>query len=447
MSYPQSPFETPTKIIGTRQPFTPIKKRIKFNPIEGFEWGKKLSEERKELTRNSSRFLDFSEDTINLKRTEGFNIFSSDKNELRKRLVNKKFCKNIIKYGKCHIEGCSFAHSIDTFNPRCIFEDVCKYQGTKCTFLHPQESFEEYCKKLNIPINGELNKSYDTRRDEVPPVERSRGRTRSEGLDHRESPLEPHSLALRSPLGSGGDLGGFAPSSQRREAPLPARAKREARSDRPYKDCSSESSSRSVSPYKKNKSEYIRKSDYLDTSYNSDADISTSSPYSPEDTGLSDNSISPIHIESSDEPGSPSNTEEGNSSGKSDKSTFTSPVFVPFFENLNICDDIASLSRRDYVPPSIALPDGPFGAGIASRPDGECNTTYCVIPTDMNAAFYFVKMAINGGKRKITIEFNDIASDTTTYCLMPTDIKASIYFVKMAVNSGKKKITIEFNDR
>lgn len=364
MSYPQSTFETPTKIIGTRQPFTPIKKRIKFNPIEGFEWGKKLSEERKELTRNSSRFLDFSEDTINLKRTEGFNIFSSDKNELRKRLVNKKFCKNIIKYGRCHIEGCSFAHSIDTFNPRCIFEDVCKYQGTKCAFLHPQESFEEYCKKLNIPINGEPNKSYDT-----------------------------------SPYG--------------------------AVERRPYKDCSSESSSRSVSPYKKNKSEYIRKSDYLDTSYNSDADISTSSPCSPVSSGLSDNFISPIHIESSDEPGSPSNTEEGNSSGKSDKTTFTSPVFVPFFENLNICDGIAPLNR----------------------PVGECNTTYCVIPTDMNAAFYFVKMAINGGKRKITIEFNDIASDTTTYCLMPTDIKASIYFVKMAVNSGKKKITIEFNDR
>ena len=382
MSHPQSNFETPTKIIGTRQPLTPIKKRIKFNPIEGFECGKKFSEERKELTRISSRFLDFSEDTINLKRTEGFNIFSSDKNQLRKRLVNKKFCKNIIKYGNCHIEGCSFAHSIDTFNPRCIFEDVCKYQGTTCAFLHPQESFEEYCKKLNIPINGELNKSYDT--SPYGAVERS------------DRPYKDCS----------------SKSSSRSVSPY---------KKKPYKDCSSEPSSRSVSPYKK-KSEYIRKSDYLDTSYNSDTDISISSPCSPVSSGLSDNSISPIHIESSDEPGSPSNTEEGNSSGKSDK---TSPVFVPFFENLNICDGIAPLSL----------------------PVGECNTTYCVIPTDMNAAFYFVKMAINGGKRKITIEFNDIASDTTTYCLMPTDIKASIYFVKMAVNSGKKKITIEFNDR
>lgn len=74
-----------------------------------------------------------------------------DRTDINKRFANRKFCKNIINYGKCNFYGCSFAHDRETFNPSCIFREYCKYKGDKCPFLHPEESFEEYCEKLNIP--------------------------------------------------------------------------------------------------------------------------------------------------------------------------------------------------------------------------------------------------------------------------------------------------------
>jgi hypothetical protein len=75
------------------------------------------------------------------------------------------------------------------------------------------------------------NTQDNTRRDFVPPVERSRGRTRGlRPLDHRESPLDPHSLAKglrpRSPLGSA------KPARANSGAPPPRpKGEREARSD------------------------------------------------------------------------------------------------------------------------------------------------------------------------------------------------------------------------
>jgi len=465
MSYYDSTLETPTKIITTKEPSTPIKKRIKFSPLGGIECGKKFTEERKELTRNSSRFLDFSDDAISSKRTEGFNIFSSDKNELRKKLINKKFCKNIIKYGKCTIEGCSFAHSIDTFNPKCIFEDVCKYQGTTCIFLHPHESFEEYCKKFDIPINGNF-KSY------------------------KEFSFGSSSRSI-SPNKSGYSSRSISPNK-------------------------SGYSSRNISP---NKSGYTRKSDYLDTSRSSDTDtVTPTTPSSPESSGLSCNNFLSITAPSSqssegvymesngEEPGSPSILKDGECDSPTLFEESPQDLPSPFGREGDLGGFAPSSPQRGREAlefgraPTWGLGESPKASGVGERsrgrtrsegldqresplephslakpdransgasrplwglegakpprspprPKGEREArsdTHCVIPADINAALYFVKMAVNSGKRKITIEFNDIVGDAEMYLSIPIDIKASLYFVKMAINSGKRKITIEFNDR
>lgn len=208
--------QTPNKPISASEPTTPIKKRIKFSPMPEFE------NNRNDPYKHCSRSLDFSEEEISKKRTEGFTIFSSDKNELRKNLTNKKFCKKVIKYGFCNTENCTFAHTIEEFNPECIFGEACKYQGLTCNFLHPGESFVEYCKKLNIDERYFRKSS---------PLQKESGGTPDRRLGHRD-----RSGAASPPL----EIYNTPPSTP------PKHVDRNLRSD--YLDTSSESDKSDFSP-------------------------------------------------------------------------------------------------------------------------------------------------------------------------------------------------------
>ena len=125
MNIYSTPVKRNTADSGAAPPGAPVKKR----PCNDGE-----------LKLSCARVLDF-------KRDKAFEVLADKK---KNSFLHKKFCKNIIKYGKCGVEGCGFAHSLSEFNPSCIFEDSCRYKGIGCNFLHPGESFEEYC---NIHLN------------------------------------------------------------------------------------------------------------------------------------------------------------------------------------------------------------------------------------------------------------------------------------------------------
>ena len=249
---------------------------------------------------------------------------SPDRNESNKKFANIKFCKNLIKYGKCSFYGCTFAHSRKTFNPSCIFQEYCKYKGDKCPFLHPGESFEEYCTKLKIPEDPEENS---------------------------EEKIKPVNIY-------GGDT---------------------------------------VS----NKDEQ-RKSDYLDTTYYGEPETPSCTPDLTNENSFECDTPAELNLLIEEEPGS-------------------------IIENI------------DTSPKALC-------DRIFSKEMEEKNSDYCIIPADAEAAYYLVKKSIREGKRKITIEFNDIENSNTVYCLIPTDLKVSLYLVKLAITNRKKKITIEFND-
>ena len=248
---------------------------------------------------------------------------SPDRNESNKRFANIKFCKNLIKYGKCSFYGCTFAHNRKTFNPSCIFQEFCKYKGDKCTFLHPEESFEEYCTKLKIPEDPEEDSE-----EKIKPV----------------------------------NIGGGAVLNEDEQ----------------------------------------RKSDYLDTTYYGEPDTPSCTPDLTNENSFECDSPAELNILIEEEPGS-------------------------IIENI------------DTSPKTLC-------DRIFSKEMEEKNSDYCIIPADAEASYYLVKKSIREGKRKITIEFNDIENSNTTYCLIPTDLKVSLYLVKLAITNRKKKITIEFND-
>lgn len=292
-------------------PPSPMKKKIKFHPLDG-EVGLKNENEDKNLQK-CCRSLDFSSEEINKKRKEGFNFFYGEKKDIKKNLVNKKFCKNIIYTGQCNIEGCSFAHSLKEFNPSCMFGYACKYQGDKCKFLHPNESFEQYCKLLNIPVSeNQPNMSLEGENTIVTNFE-------IRGDDHALPFSRKNSSEEQNPI----------------SYPPPP----------PY-------------PYEEK---------------DKDVDLNnlTISDYSEENSRIMSLSQTPIIPAS---PKTPSSLE-----------TPESPI--------------KNLTRDKYINSNI-----PFclEEKYSTPPD-----SYCIIPSDINIAMSFVKMAIDTGKKSICITFND----------------------------------------
>jgi hypothetical protein len=59
-----------------------------------------------------------------------------------------RYCRNVLKFGKCNRSECTFAHTMEQYNPvKCDFGKGCKKQG--CTFIHPHETKESHCKRVN----------------------------------------------------------------------------------------------------------------------------------------------------------------------------------------------------------------------------------------------------------------------------------------------------------
>lgn len=94
-------------------------------------------------------------ETVLEQRNKAFQ-FLSNKEELAKKLVKSKFCRNILEHGKCYRKVCTFAHSLEELSPaKCAFGDVCKFQKSKtktCGFIHPCETKDGFCKRTGVVI-------------------------------------------------------------------------------------------------------------------------------------------------------------------------------------------------------------------------------------------------------------------------------------------------------
>lgn len=74
------------------------------------------------------------------------NISSSE------RLAKTKACNNILKYGKCEREVCTFAHSLEEHrDPCCTYDDMCNKRDI-CRYMHSNETQEEYYSRCNITL-------------------------------------------------------------------------------------------------------------------------------------------------------------------------------------------------------------------------------------------------------------------------------------------------------
>ena len=86
-----------------------------------------------------------------------------------KKFVRTKPCHNVLReneteFGVCQLPTCDYAHSLDELcPPKCIFGTQCKYKGgklhpvlltidltTKCKYLHPDETEEQWITRANI---------------------------------------------------------------------------------------------------------------------------------------------------------------------------------------------------------------------------------------------------------------------------------------------------------
>lgn len=82
-------------------------------------------------------------------RTECFDLLS-DKDQMSKRLVKTKICRNLGKYGKCTREVCHFAHTPKELkDAECVFGKNCR-KRKNCTFKHADETSEEYRERRGI---------------------------------------------------------------------------------------------------------------------------------------------------------------------------------------------------------------------------------------------------------------------------------------------------------
>ena len=93
------------------------------------------------------------------KRTEAF-LTISKKEEIAKILKFTKACNNVKRdengnFKKCHKIGCTYAHSLDQWNPpRCQFGVNCRFiMNQKCKFFHDNETLSDWQSrtKENIP--------------------------------------------------------------------------------------------------------------------------------------------------------------------------------------------------------------------------------------------------------------------------------------------------------
>jgi hypothetical protein len=90
------------------------------------------------------------------KRMEAFEILAN-RQIMNKVLKRTKLCK----YGsKCKRKVCTFAHSIKELQPaKCLFGESCRFinhPSRKCTFLHPNETKEEFVKRTGLEIPGKV---------------------------------------------------------------------------------------------------------------------------------------------------------------------------------------------------------------------------------------------------------------------------------------------------
>lgn len=104
------------------------------------------------------------EPTVTDPRTIAFNHMA-DKDKIAKALSYTKVCRNIQrdpktgKFGVCYRAYCTFAHSIDEFQPAlCSFDSACRFKygrvidwntrtiapGSKCKFRHSDETIDQY---------------------------------------------------------------------------------------------------------------------------------------------------------------------------------------------------------------------------------------------------------------------------------------------------------------
>jgi hypothetical protein len=105
-----------------------------------------------------------------------------------KKFVRTKPCHNVLReneteFGVCQLPTCDYAHSLDELcPPKCIFGIQCKYKGgklhpvlltidstTKCKYLHPDETEEQWIKRANI-IPPRLPPTSEKSRDPQPLV-------------------------------------------------------------------------------------------------------------------------------------------------------------------------------------------------------------------------------------------------------------------------------------
>ena len=65
--------------------------------------------------------------------------------------VNTKLCSSLLKGWKnCKVD-CKYAHSTDELKPTsCGFKELCIFKGENCKFIHPDETKDEYLRRLKM---------------------------------------------------------------------------------------------------------------------------------------------------------------------------------------------------------------------------------------------------------------------------------------------------------
>jgi len=70
-----------------------------------------------------------------------------------------QMCRSIMQNrGPCTFRRCTFAHSVHELSPKaCFFGDRCKHSESTCGFIHCNETKEDFCERLGIPMKEPIS--------------------------------------------------------------------------------------------------------------------------------------------------------------------------------------------------------------------------------------------------------------------------------------------------
>ncbi len=73
------------------------------------------------------------------------------KEQDKSMLTFSRVCHNVMQHGHCLRKVCTFAHTMDQYQPiACGHGNNCRFKTSTCSFQHPLETKEDLCKRIHV---------------------------------------------------------------------------------------------------------------------------------------------------------------------------------------------------------------------------------------------------------------------------------------------------------